>query len=76
MKIQKACNIIFKHFVSSPVQGDYVQFFQKFISRQPFIRKHCYLDHSYPGGLAFFQDSLTQGPCQGCGARGQNIGHL
>ena len=31
----------------------YMQVFQKFISRQPLIRKHSYLDHRYPGGPAF-----------------------
>ena len=31
-----------------------MQVFQKFISRQPLIRKHSYLDHRYTGGSAFF----------------------
>ena len=30
-------------------------------SRQPLIRKHSYLDHRYPGGLAFIPILLTPG---------------
>ena len=39
----------------------YIQVFQKFIYRQPLIRKHSYLDHSYPGGSAFIPWLLTPG---------------
>ena len=30
----------------------YMQFLKK-VSREPLIRKHLYLEHRYPGGLAF-----------------------
>ena len=39
----------------------YFQVFQKFISWQPLIRKHSYLDHRYPGGPAFIPWFLTPG---------------
>ena len=54
----------------------YIQVFQKFISRQPLIRKHLYLDHTYPGGPAFIPYLLTPGLMPRGGARGQNLGHL
>ena len=54
----------------------YFQVFQKFISRQPLIRKHSYLDHRYPGGLAFIPWFLAPGLMPLGGARGQNLGHL
>ena len=54
-----------------------VQVFQKFISRQPCIRKHLYLDHRYTGRPAFIPWLLitTRSMPRG-GARGQNLGHL
>ena len=54
----------------------YIQVFQKFISRQPLIRKHSYLDHSYPGGPALIPYILTPGLMPRGGARGQKLGHL
>ena len=54
----------------------YFQVFQKFISRQPLIRKLSYLDHRYPGGPAFIPYLLTPGLMPRGGARGQNLGHL
>ena len=33
------------------------------ISQQPLIRKHSYLDHKYPGGLAFIPWLVPQGSC-------------
>ena len=39
----------------------YMQVFQKFISWQPLIRKHSYLDHRYPGGPAFILWLLSPG---------------
>ena len=46
------------------------------ISQQLLIRKHSYLDHSYPGGLAFTACPRTPGSMPRGGARGQNLGHL
>ena len=46
------------------------------ISQQLLIRKHSYLDHSYPGGLAFTPLPWTPGSMPQGGARGQNLGHL
>ena len=46
------------------------------ISKQLLIRKHSYLDHSYPGGLAVTPWSQTPGSMPQCGAIGQNLGHL
>ena len=43
----------------------YDQVFQKFISWQPLIRKHSYLDRRYLGGWLWFHDSWPQGPCLG-----------
>ena len=46
------------------------------ISQQLLIRKHTYLDHSYPGGLAVTPWSWTPGSMPRGGAIGQNLGHL
>ena len=46
------------------------------ISQQLLIRKHSYLDHSYPGGLALTPWPWTPGSMPWGGARGQNLGHL
>ena len=51
-------------------------FFQKFISQQPLIRKHSYLDHRYPEGPAFIPWLLIPGTMPRGGAKGQNLGHL
>ena len=54
----------------------YVQVFQKFISRQPLIWKHSYLDHRYPGGSAFIPWLPTPGSVVWSGARGETLEHL
>ena len=41
--------------------------FLKFIGQQPLIRKHSYLDHRYPGGLAFI-------PCHRPSCSGMELG--
>ena len=46
------------------------------ISWQPLIRKHSYLVHRYPVGLADIPLHLTQGSMPGGGARGHNLEHL
>ena len=46
------------------------------ISHQQLFRKHSYLDHRYPGGLAIIPLLLTPGSMPRGGARGQNLGHL
>ena len=53
-----------------------VEVFQTFISRQPLIRKHSYLDNRYPGGPAFMPWLLTPGSMVRDGARGQILEHL
>ena len=40
-----------------------LKFLKWSISQQLHIRKHSYLDHSYPGWLAFTPRPKTQGPC-------------
>ena len=52
------------------------KFFNWSISHEPLIRKHSYLDHRYPGGLAFIPWLLTPWSMPQRGARGQNLGHL
>ena len=54
----------------------YMKVFQKFISQQPLVREHSYLDHRYPGGSAFITWLPTPGSMPRGGARGQNLGHL
>ena len=54
----------------------YFQVFQKFVSWQPLIRKHSYLDYRYIGGPVFIPWFLTPGLMPLGGARGQNLGHL
>ena len=49
-------------------------FFKLDISLQPLIRKHSYLDHRYPGGLALISWLLTAVSMPRGGARGQNLG--
>ena len=44
-----------------------LKFLKCCISQQLLIRKHSYLDHSYPGGLAFTPWPRPQGPCPGVG---------
>ena len=69
-------------FVSSFVrswnlrQSFALKFLKWCISQQLLIRKHSYLDHSYPGGLAFTPWSGTPGSMPRGGTRGQNLGHL
>ena len=46
------------------------------ISWQILIKKHSYLDHWNPVGLAFIPRHQTQGSALGGGARGQNLVHL
>ena len=53
-----------------------LKFLKWCISQQLLIRKHSYLDHSYPGGLAFTPWPRTPGSMPPGGARGQNLGHL
>ena len=53
-----------------------LKFLKWCISRQLLIRKHSYLDHSYPGGLAFTPWPWTPGSMPRGGARCQNLGHL
>ena len=52
-KIMKYCNHASRLHSHHTALKFYVKVFQKFISRQPLVRKHSYLDHRYPGGLAF-----------------------
>ena len=71
--------MIVRLFVRSyfrPVRGIISKFYVQGISHQPLIRKHSYLDHRYPGGLAFIPWILTPGSMPHDGARGQNLGHL
>ena len=72
---------MFVHSWFCPIRGITSQSFTlKFrkwgISQQPLIRKHSYLDHRYPGGLAFILWLLTSGSMPRAGAKGQNLGHL
>ena len=53
-----------------------LKFLKWCISQQSLIRKHSYLDHSYPGGFAFTPWPRTPGSMPRGGARGQNLGHL
>ena len=53
-----------------------LKFLKWCISQQLLIRKHSYLDHSYPWGLAFTPWPRTPGSMPRGGARGQNLGHL
>ena len=53
-----------------------LKFLKWCISQQLLIRKHSYLDHSYPGGLAFTPWPRTPGSMPRGGARGRNLGHL
>ena len=46
------------------------------ISNEPYIRNHSFLDHRYPGGLAFIPWLLTPGSMPESGASGQNLGYL
>ena len=66
--------------VSVPVvellQSFTVKFLNWGITHQPIIRKHSYLDHRYPGGLAFIPWLLTPGSMPGDGARGKKLGPL
>ena len=50
-----------------------LKFLKWCISQQLLIRKHSYLDHSYPGGLAFTPGQRTPGSMPRGGARGQNL---
>ena len=46
------------------------------LSHKPLIRKHSYLDHTYPWRSAFIPWLLTPGSMPQDGAKGQNLGHL
>ena len=53
-----------------------LKFLKWCISQQLLIRKHSYLDHSYPGGFAVTPWPRTPGSMPRGGAIGQNLGHL
>ena len=49
------------------LQSFALKFLKWCISQQLLIRKHSYLDHSYPGGWHSLHDHGPQGPCHGVG---------
>ena len=59
--------VAFVELLQFYVKATQVEYLKWSISHQPLIRKHSYLDHMYPGGSAFIQDSSPQGPCPGVG---------
>ena len=47
-----------------------------YISHEPMIRNHSYLDHTYPVWFVLFPMVQTPGFVPRGGARGQNLCHL